>query len=530
MSPKATVFTRDATGLVREIGWFNFFTFTATGIGFQFSFYFAASLAPMIGGSMLVGFLLVGAAFVLVTLAYTSFMSVMPRAGGDYVYVSRLLNPGIGFVTNILFMLGAVLFTAINAITIESQGLSQLFAYWGVIYNNPSLISLASLITEPSWLFALGLLWIILGGLCAINSLRWYFRIQNLSLMITAIGIICTIAALILIPSSSSYANSFNQFVAMYAGKAGNYYSDVTSGAQKGGWVIPDQISLWGGLLLFPLLTVGGLNNGIAVMGGEMRQASRTYFIGSLLGATYWLAPVGICLMLAYDRIGFSFMSSINWILYNSPGLNPLPAIPYVNLLIAVATNPVLASVIFLAGIVQLIIYLPLVYVTMSRAIFAYSFDGLLPKAFADVSPRTNGPVKAVLFSVVSSCVFLVIISIPQSAEYAFLFASVGSWVSELVVICAGLSCIALAVSKRHRDLEVRARIRGAKLVILGALIVFVVGLLEYLWLSQAVYGANSPLGIEVAAALVILFSAYYVVRRLTYPNLAMVYKEIPPE
>ena len=49
-------------------------------------------------GSLLLGGDLSGAYLVFQTITYASLIAAMPRAGGDYVWISRVLGGGIGFV------------------------------------------------------------------------------------------------------------------------------------------------------------------------------------------------------------------------------------------------------------------------------------------------------------------------------------------------------------------------------------------------------------------------------------------------
>src|SRR5512142_1285015 len=49
-------------------------------------------------GSLIYAILLSGLYLVFQTIVYAALIAVMPRAGGDYVWVSRILGGGIGFV------------------------------------------------------------------------------------------------------------------------------------------------------------------------------------------------------------------------------------------------------------------------------------------------------------------------------------------------------------------------------------------------------------------------------------------------
>jgi basic amino acid/polyamine antiporter, APA family len=94
-----TLFARKATGLVR--GWsvrdgfiYAFFSINLITLGL-FIFSYAVFIPE---GSLLWAVILSGAYLVLQAITYASLIAAMPRAGGDYVWISRILGGGIGFV------------------------------------------------------------------------------------------------------------------------------------------------------------------------------------------------------------------------------------------------------------------------------------------------------------------------------------------------------------------------------------------------------------------------------------------------
>ena len=94
-----SLFVRKATGLVR--GWsvhdaFIYATFSINLITLGLYIFASGPFIPK--GSLLVAIILSGAYLVFQTIVYAALIAVMPRAGGDYVWVSRVIGGGIGFV------------------------------------------------------------------------------------------------------------------------------------------------------------------------------------------------------------------------------------------------------------------------------------------------------------------------------------------------------------------------------------------------------------------------------------------------
>src|SRR5213596_670185 len=94
-----SVFVRKATGLVR--GWsvqdafiYAFFSINLITLGL----YIFADAPFIPKGSLLLAVILSGAYLVFQTIVYAALIAAMPRAGGDYVWISRVLGGGIGFV------------------------------------------------------------------------------------------------------------------------------------------------------------------------------------------------------------------------------------------------------------------------------------------------------------------------------------------------------------------------------------------------------------------------------------------------
>ena len=93
-----TLFVRKASGLVK--GW-------STGDGFRYSFFstniflgiwgfFYAVFIP--GGSVFWTIIITTVFVLLEVVVYAGLISAMPRAGGDYIWQSRVFHSSIGFV------------------------------------------------------------------------------------------------------------------------------------------------------------------------------------------------------------------------------------------------------------------------------------------------------------------------------------------------------------------------------------------------------------------------------------------------
>src|SRR4029077_2718816 len=94
------LFLRNATGLVKGWSRFDAFVYSYMSVN-SVTLWLSYSLSglPFVATGQVIPALIISAIFVsFLVFAYAGLISVMPRAGGDYVWQSRLLPPGIGFV------------------------------------------------------------------------------------------------------------------------------------------------------------------------------------------------------------------------------------------------------------------------------------------------------------------------------------------------------------------------------------------------------------------------------------------------
>jgi len=96
-----SLFVRKASGLVRAWSVFDAFIYATFSINlitlglfiFSYCYYFEGNLATAV---------IIGAIFTIFeVIVYASLISAMPRAGGDYVWQSRILGRAIGFLLSI---------------------------------------------------------------------------------------------------------------------------------------------------------------------------------------------------------------------------------------------------------------------------------------------------------------------------------------------------------------------------------------------------------------------------------------------
>src|SRR5207237_4461697 len=97
---------RQKSGLVRAASTYDAFVFAlaaiSVGILLSWGQFFGNGFSP--GANLLLALLIATLAALAVAWGYQHWGQVFPRSGGDYVFLSRGLHPGIGFGLNVVFV------------------------------------------------------------------------------------------------------------------------------------------------------------------------------------------------------------------------------------------------------------------------------------------------------------------------------------------------------------------------------------------------------------------------------------------
>src|SRR5688572_22199909 len=96
-----SLFVRKASGLVRSWSVFDAFIYATFSINLVTLGLFIFSYCYYFGGNLISALLIGGAFTIFEVIVYASLISVMPRAGGDYVWQSRILGRGLGFILTV---------------------------------------------------------------------------------------------------------------------------------------------------------------------------------------------------------------------------------------------------------------------------------------------------------------------------------------------------------------------------------------------------------------------------------------------
>jgi amino acid transporter len=545
------LFIRKATGLVRSWSVFDAFVYAFFSINLVTLGLYSFSQMYYFEGGLLWALLLSAFFILFEVVVYASLIAVMPRSGGDYVWQSRILGGGIGFVlavTGWWFILW--LWVPLYADMLRHIVITPILGILGareiaLWFGQTSL----GLFTTALLTLAIVTFYIILG-------MKRYAQVQKWCFYGGVLGLALVVGLLLTGSPEAFQAGLETNAVTLFGAQPGVYQATVAAG-QEAGAALP----LTGGNLNLVLLTLPYIvffnlwPNWGATLYGEVRGATdfKRNFVG-MASALLVVTLLAILALLAISKtIGWDFYVQANGAWWNYAwGLTeaepPLPFWPYPALFAAFLTDNRLLQLLVL-GLMSLwwFGWSGTLFLSSTRVVFAAAFDRLLPEKAAEVDDRTGTPVVALMLMVVPS----ILVSFLFAYDI-FGFRSL-TLVSTLVIAVTyfGTTIAATILPYTKPDLYNASPIAGFKLfgiplitiagTIFGAFLAYL--LFQWLFDPNALYGIGYSInengykngtslafmGIlyATAAAIYFGFKAY---RKKSGLDLDKVHSEIPVE
>src|ERR671915_1222605 len=534
-----SLFARKATGLVR--GWavrdafiYAFFSINLVTLGF-FIFSYAVFIPD---GSLMWAVLLSGAYLLLQAVTYASLVAAMPRAGGDYVWISRTLGGGIGFVLAVCgwwFILWHWVPIYANILNVEI--FVPLFAILGWDGG-------VTFFSEDKGLFWASVITALLASTFIALGIRTYARIQKFCFFGGLVGLAFMFVVL-LVNSKTDFISALNSQSQEVLGTGGNAYQGTLDAGAEG---MPTQVGSFGALsgvfLLVPFIVFFNLwSNWGATLYGEVRGASdfrnNIKAMGGALVATTVLAA--ITLLLFAKTFGWDFYNNANNAYWGQPALYayvedpPVTVFPYPGLLASFLMDGAFWQFL-LVGLLALWFFgwVGTVFLSSTRVVFATAFDRVLPEAVAKVS-RNGVPYVALSL--------MLLPSIPIAWLYAF-NEDFYSWTlaaTMVIAITFAGSAIAAAVLPWRKPEIYNAspiakyRIAGLPLITVAAAgFLVILGFALYEWFTNDIRALNGRAPRIYRACLsaveLLIYRGSLLLRRSQGIDMAMVHKEIPAE
>jgi basic amino acid/polyamine antiporter, APA family len=533
---RPALFLRKATGLVRGWSVRDSLIYACLATNFVtlgiYEFTFAGPAFPK--GQLITSVIISGVWVSFLVIAYTGLIVTIPRAGGDYVWQTRILGSGLGFV-------------------MAATGWWFILWLWAPIYGNILSVQLF----EPVWatlkwtwpaggaawfgtnngIFVVTLITIALAGVLVSIGMAGYAKIQRWCFIGGLIGF-AVVVVLLLVNSHTAFINSFNLEAHKLFGVSNAYHATNIAAAKAGYSTSPLGFGPLGPtMLLVPAMMFFILwPNWGATLYGEIRGASdfRRVFSGMFFGLWITVALTVIFLLLIAKTVGWGFYQNLNSLDYN--GTPQFSIWPYPFMFAGwLVHNTAFQVVLILVLSLWFFGWVGTLFLSSTRVIFAAAFDRVLPDRAAEVSEKRKVPLY--------SLVLMLLPAVGLSVVYAYstTFRTYTLDATLVIAVTYLFSAIAVVVLP-FRKRELWQASPASKVKVLGVPIVPVSGLITigllvfnlYEWFSNNLYFVNSTHSRIFMAALYILAIVVYVaarlIRRRQGIDLGLINKEIPVE
>lgn len=523
------MFARESTGLVKNVSFLDSIAlnFSNMSVGPLLTTLAGSSVATLLfvdvaGLNLIVASIIAFALSIPQIVVYTMMTRRYPRAGGDYVWLSR--NFG-GFAGSTLSFWGYTMetlaFIALVAILLDFS-IGGVGAEMGFAYGFPTT-SWVALFDGGFWQFAVGAIAFTLVILLNILKPKAGFRFVTVLAVFGALTLVIAMGVLLAGGSSSmvNYANCGGA----YAGNnclglnGTSSYNVVAATYQPSG--MPFDLNFSNMIYLMPVMFAfiyPWINAGPAVA-SEMK-GGRTL---------KWNVPVSAVLTFIFATSTFAVLYSVGGLpfingLFHDYAYQSTIGPNFFSIAMGIANNPWVAWIIGLGWIALQFAVIAYAVIIFSRYLLAQSLDRFLPARLSYVSPRFGSPVIAMLIDWV--------ITVTLIGITAYYFGSIsgifGAIIASMIYFMfVGLAAMVHAFRKESGSSK-------AILTLAGFLNIIVFGFVAYQFLSNPGFtGLNNVtyvyvISTLVAGAIIYQLSRWYHKKRGM--DISLNYKELPPE
>lgn len=405
-----SLFVRKASGLVRAWSVFDAFIYATFSINLITLGLFIFSYCYYLQGSLISG-VVIGAIFTIFeVIVYASLISAMPRAGGDYVWQSRILGRFIGFilaVTGWWFILwlwtplyGQMLTYEVYTPLLAIAGFKDA-ALWFTTTSQGQFVGMLSVCLIVFIYIAVGM--------------KWYARVQKFCFWGGLVGL-AMVFGLLLFGNHETFVANYNAMAPTFGATSGDVYSATMQAGTDAGTVAGPlfPLAIGASLLLVPMLTFFNLwPNWGSTLYGEVRGASdyKRNFLGMFMAIVVTTVGAVIFFLLIGKTIGWDFYNNSNGAFWNwgfgyTTTPPPLPIWPYPALFATfMVKSPALMFIIVLLMSLWWFGWSGTLFLSSTRVIFAAAIDRMLPEWVSKIEPRTKTPIFALLLMVIPAAI-----------------------------------------------------------------------------------------------------------------------------
>lgn len=394
-APLTGVYARKSTGLVREGGAWSVLIYNINFVSIGMMTLFTVLLIPAFypGGNMQLALLICLVIVLPTSMVFAMFSAAMPRSGGDYVYVSRVLGPSWGMMSNWNQTVWWILYGGVPSAFFAYYGLTPLFRSLGVLTATQGLIDFGDKLSTPTGAFLTGTLLIVVLVAIFAFGLNTYFKVQNVLFVVALIGAVITILVLAG-KDHAAFVAGFNQNLADAAGTSDPYGAVLKSAKDSGFTTAPFSL-YWTIIPMTWIYLELVFNQSSAYIGGEVKRPGRVQLWSMPFAAIVSTAIAMLTVWALQRSVGTTFLGAVSW--DNGATLGFTTAPTYKELASYASGNALIAFIMSFGFIFWSYTWLPGQINNASRNLLAYGIDGVGPSWLGKVNERTHTPINALV-------------------------------------------------------------------------------------------------------------------------------------
>jgi APA family basic amino acid/polyamine antiporter len=521
------VFVRKSSGLIRTAGVLDVFIYNlgliSIGIAVAFNQYYGPALYP--GSNVVASTFIAGAGMIFISLSFYFWSIIFPRSGGNYVYQSRALGPTVALPLSVLDSTVTLFYSSLAAFLFATVGVSAGLGSVGLITKSDALTNAGNWAGSPWGIFIIGSLALIIFGGIPMFGMKRFFWFQKLMMAIALGGLVVTVIVLIG-TDQSAFTSNFNRIT-------GLNYNDVITAAHKNGYAFTGYtLGPTVSFMVWPLLAYLGAVLSIGI-GGEIKQVTRSQFVGIVGSVAVAAVAIAIVSALANRSFGYEFQGALAYNALTGHPDGSTPVAPWVTLLASIAVdNPVIAVIIAATFAAWIYFWIPAELIYPQRAMLAWSFDRLAPEAVSYVSPRFHTPLVAIAISIIVCIIFLAVIAFTTLGSLVFIMGAYLVWG---ITMAVGVVFPYLRPQMFNSSAAARYKVAGIPVmsIVSAVATLFFAWALYLLW-NDPVAAGHNPVVLETLGGVlvvgIILYVVMFVVRRRQGIDVSLAFKEIPIE
>ncbi len=436
------LFARRASGLVRVIGPFSALAFGVHNTSLSYSGTITLSWIPaLFPGVNAYWVLLIGGIWCGIHgTNYAMVGTLMPRAGADYVFNSRIWRPDISFALSFVY----VLYSAITSGTecgMNSWWFSMMFQSLGKMYARPDWIAIATWFQSSMGFWVMGIVTAVGLFILMIMPTKVVVNYMNVTLILGNIMYVFIMAPLVLC-TPLQFAAGWNSLMG-----AGNFEAVIPAAMGSGLSYITDPTQLliqtFNGAGLATFWIYYGWHIPV-IFSGEVKEVEKSLIIaawGTIFNTNFWFGA---------EAWAMNYLTSVNWVaaeayLSSATIIGGIGAGPNG---MAVGAWPALYALAGMKGLgwprdiiawmsifintneLLLEIALPACYwFYSSRLFFAFAFDRILPEKISYLHPTLRSPIASMLVMFVISWVGIYMQASFVTFPMAFTYSACLVWI-----------------------------------------------------------------------------------------------------